>query len=227
MAFIQHHPCPRCNSKDNLAEYDNGFFCFGCGYKNLKRDLSLFKPRNTVKVRDDINLDKNLPKTALKWLLKYNLTEKEMEQFYYSHERVIKNEKRHCNLLVLYADSNYWLARNLDDGAYSKYVSSGNKPIIKYGTGQTLVFVEDIISAIKVGRQFTAIPMLGSKVSQDMWTEAKNYDKVIVWGDRDKATSNVTSCRRAREVLGKEVRCIITEKDPKDYSDTEIYNYII
>lgn len=227
MAYIQHHPCPRCHSRDNLAEYDNGFHCFGCGYNKPKRDLSVFKPQNVVKVRDDISLDKNLPKTALKWLLKYSLTDKEMEKFYYANERVIRNEKRHCDLLVLYADANYWLARSLDDNAYSKYVSSGNKPIIKYGTGQTLVFVEDIISAIKVGRQFTAIPMLGAKVTQDMWTEAKNYDKVIVWGDRDKATQNIIACRRASEIVGKRVKCIITDKDPKDYSDTEIYNYII
>lgn len=29
--FVQHEPCPKCNSKDNLARYDDGHgYCFGC-----------------------------------------------------------------------------------------------------------------------------------------------------------------------------------------------------
>lgn len=31
--LIRHDPCPECGSKDNLAVYDDGSFCFGCGYK--------------------------------------------------------------------------------------------------------------------------------------------------------------------------------------------------
>ena len=31
--FIAHEPCPSCNSKDNLARYDDGHaYCFGCGH---------------------------------------------------------------------------------------------------------------------------------------------------------------------------------------------------
>ena len=38
MAFIQHTNCPKCGSKDNLAEYSDGFYCFGCGYKKQKNE---------------------------------------------------------------------------------------------------------------------------------------------------------------------------------------------
>ena len=32
--FIQHEPCPKCGSRDNLARYDDGHaFCFGCNYR--------------------------------------------------------------------------------------------------------------------------------------------------------------------------------------------------
>jgi twinkle protein len=32
--FIQHEPCPSCNSRDNLARYDDGHaYCFGCNYR--------------------------------------------------------------------------------------------------------------------------------------------------------------------------------------------------
>ena len=31
--FLRHEPCPKCNSKDNLARYTDGHaFCFGCEY---------------------------------------------------------------------------------------------------------------------------------------------------------------------------------------------------
>ena len=227
MAFLGHHPCPRCNSRDNLGEFDNGWFCFGCGYRKPKRDLSRFKTFSYDKVMDGIQLSKNLPKNALKWLLGYNLTQNEMAQFHFAEKRTIKNEIKDCNLLVLYHDNNYWVARNLDNGSASKYLSSGNKPFITYGQGNTIVFVEDIISAIKVGRQFTAVPMLGATIPADWWTKAKNYDKIVIWGDRDKARNNVIASRKAREIVGKQVDCIITDKDPKDYSDNDIYNYII
>ena len=28
--FFKLGPCPHCGSKDNRAEYENGFWCFGC-----------------------------------------------------------------------------------------------------------------------------------------------------------------------------------------------------
>jgi twinkle protein len=29
--FVQHEPCPKCGSEDNLARYDDGHgYCFGC-----------------------------------------------------------------------------------------------------------------------------------------------------------------------------------------------------
>lgn len=30
--FIEYRPCPNCGSKDNLAVYDDGQYCFGCNY---------------------------------------------------------------------------------------------------------------------------------------------------------------------------------------------------
>jgi len=33
--FLHHSPCPKCGSKNNLAVYSNGSFCFtpGCGHQ--------------------------------------------------------------------------------------------------------------------------------------------------------------------------------------------------
>ena len=225
MSFLGFHPCPKCGSRDNLAEYTENFYCFGCRYTKHKRNLSLFKPQTKDRVCDGITLEKSLPMDAKKWLLGYNLTLEEMSQFNYSRERVVKGESRRCNLLVLIARPDYWLARNFDLG--TRYLSSGIKPYLPYGIeSDTLVFVEDVISAVKVGRVATAVPMLGAAVLKDWWGYAKPYKRVVIWGDYDKGAQNVIQAKRASEMLGKHVECIITEKDPKNYPTSEIKNLL-
>ena len=225
MGFIAFHPCERCGSRDNKAEYDSNYYCFGCGFVEQKRSLSRFKTQTEPRVCDGITLEKSLPVEAKKWLLAYHLTNEEMEQFKYSRERVTKYGQKRCNLLVLIARGDYWLARNLDDGV--RYLSSGVKPYLEYGVkSNTLVFVEDVISAVKVGRIATAVPMLGASVLRDWWDNAKKYDRIIIWGDRDKASQNVTQAKRASELVGKKVEIIITDKDPKEYSTKELDNFI-
>jgi twinkle protein len=32
--FLQHEPCPKCGSRDNLARYSDGHaYCFGCEHR--------------------------------------------------------------------------------------------------------------------------------------------------------------------------------------------------
>jgi hypothetical protein len=108
-----------------------------------------------------------------------------------------------------------------------KYLSKGTKPYLEYGNNkEKLVFVEDIISAVKVARVATAVPMLGAKVMPAWWENAKKYDRVFLFGDRDKATDNIVQARRASEVIGKKVEIIITEKDPKFYDTFELSRYL-
>ena len=43
--FLRHEPCPECNSKDNLARYDDGHAtCFGCGYQEQPPKGETLKP---------------------------------------------------------------------------------------------------------------------------------------------------------------------------------------
>jgi hypothetical protein len=133
-------------------------------------------------------------------------------------KRKVNDEFRECSLLVFHCSDNYWVARNFGEGV--KYLSRGVKPYLEFGSNkEKLVFVEDIISAVKVARVATAVPMLGAKVMPAWWENAKKYDKIYLHGDRDKATDNIVQARRASEVLGKKVEIIITEKDPKEYND--------
>ncbi|CAB4240965.1 Archaeal primase DnaG/twinkle, TOPRIM domain [uncultured Caudovirales phage] len=224
--FIQFTPCSKCGSSDANAEYQDSFYCYSCGKFTSKGfSLSRFKTLNEVKVCNGITLQKEVPPAALKWLLGYGLTMEEIAQFSYSTERVGKYGKMVCNILILYSDINYWCGRNFGKG--TKYITSGVKPVIKYGTNpDTIVLVEDIISAIKVGRQFSAIPMLGSMPPGAVLSYLKGYKNVFVWNDLDKAKESLKTARNLSERLGTRVKVIIKPLDPKEYSDLDIYNII-
>lgn len=224
--FLQFTPCEKCGSSDANAEYDDSYYCFSCNRYTPKLSLKRFKAIKEVKVCNGISLEKQLAGGALKWLLGYGLTSNEIAQFTYARERVGKYGLMPCDLLVLYSSKDYWCARNFGKGA--KYLTSGTKPFLKYGNNNdTLVFVEDIVSAVKVGRQFTAVPMLGSMPSQDAASHLEEYKNVFVWNDFDKAKDAVKTARNLSERLNKRVRCVISQKDPKEYSDSEISNYIL
>lgn len=223
MAFIQNIACPKCQERgndkrgNNLAEYSSNFYCWSCGYYKDKNNLARFRPINNVRVCNGITLENKLDRDHLKWLLGYNLTLEECKQFHSSHERVVNGRKSSCNLLVLACLNDYWIGRNFNDGV--KYVSSGNKPYLKYGINpDVLVFVEDVVSAVKVGRVATAVPMLGANILPNWWDNVKEYKRVVIFGDRDKAKENVIASRKASEILGRKVEVVITEKDPKEYS---------
>lgn len=223
--FLQFTPCEKCGSSDANAEYDDSFYCFSCNRYTPKLSLKRFKAIKEVKVCNGITLEKQLAGGALKWLLGYGLTSDEIAQFTYARERVGKYGLMPCDLLVLYSSKDYWCARNFGKGA--KYLTSGTKPFLKYGNNNdTLVFVEDIVSAVKVGRQFTAVPMLGSMPSQDAASHLETYKNVFIWQDRDLIKKGITTARNLSEVLNKRVRIVVSENDPKCYDDAAIKEYL-
>lgn len=224
--------CPKCAERgkdrkgNNLTEYENGWHCFSCGYNKPKRTISRNNALKQPKVYDGIACENKLLLEHLKWLSEYNLTLDEIGKFKYAYKRVIKGYEIPCNLLVFINTDNYWLGRNFS-GVGVRYLSSGEKPLIKYGTNpDVVVFVEDVISAIKVGRVVTAIPMLGAKIPAEWLQKVKDYYRVVIWGDNDKKIDNLYAARKASEVLGKQVQSVITEKDAKCYNTDEIYNYL-
>lgn len=225
MSFIQHTACPKCGSKDNLGEYSDHWYCFGCRYYKLKHDLQSVRERLVdVVPKDDgdisLTVSDALPKQAMQWLLSYGITGADVSEHSWGWV-----EDR--SLLVLVNTPTYWQARNFGPGV--KYLSKGNKPLLSYGNGGTIVCVEDVLSAVKISKaneQVTVIPLLGSSVSPELeQTLFKQAKEVILWLDRDKATSAV---KQARNMLAKGIRCsvLVTELDPKEYSVKEINEWL-
>ena len=73
--FVKHEPCPSCNSKDNLARYDDdSAYCFGCEYYEgdkefFEQHLGKEKSLNTI-IGETKHLAKR--KISLETCRKYN-----------------------------------------------------------------------------------------------------------------------------------------------------------
>ena len=110
MSFIQHTACPKCGSKDNLGEYTDTCYCFGCGYYKPKNDLQSVRRRlEDVVPKDDgdisLQVTNDLPKQAMQWLLSYGITGADVSKYSWGWV-----EDR--SLLVLVNTPTYWQARN-------------------------------------------------------------------------------------------------------------------
>ena len=225
--FIKLGPCPHCGSRDNRAEYTNGFWCFGCSKYDPKNDTNSIRQRVFNKSfvsnnQEILETTQEIPMKAMQWLLKYNITLKEIKKYGIKWEPIRK-------LLVLIQRKDYWQGRNFGFGNI-KYMSNGNKPLTIYGEGDTLLVVEDVLSAIKIARLrqegYCATPLLGSSMSKQAEQQlVKRYKNISVWLDRDKAKNAVRIRNRLRS-LGVISKAIITPLDPKEYNRTEILKWL-
>ena len=229
MAFIKHIPCTHCGSKDNLAEYTDHFYCFGCGYSKSKLDVRSLHDRllsSTVVATEDFEIPtiSTLPIKALSWLYAYGLTPLEIQDMGYNTEK---------ELLVLYKSKEYFQGRYFgESNSTPKYLSRGKKPNLilhnlpfdeKPSPHAPLVLTEDYISALKVSRYCPAMPLWGSTLSDDtcVTIASKGIKSVYVWLDRDKAKESVLMRSTLLE-RGIKAQSIITPMDPKCYSKEDI-----
>lgn len=226
MAFIQHTNCPKCGSRDNLAEYSDGFYCFGCGYKKQKNDLNSVRSRlqsQQTMLSDelDISTTTDIPIKPSQWLLQYGITQQDVINY-----NIGWNSDH--EFLVLVNTPSYYQARNFS-GYGAKYVSKGRKPLIFYGNGDILLCVEDVLSAIKIAKankDVCVTPLLGSVISLELTeTILERFKTVRLWLDRDKAIEAVKQARNLKQ-KGIDSDVIITPKDPKEYSTGEINEWL-
>jgi DNA primase len=86
-------------------------------------------------------------------------------------------------------------------------------------TGVTIV-VEDILSAIKVGRVHHCTSILGTTMTDQRALKiAERNQKAIIWLDGDKAgAKGASSAERQLQLFGVDVSRITTSGDPKTYS---------
>ncbi len=236
-------PCPECRrrgqdrSGDNLAVYTDHKYCFACGYGERSGRLSLDhiksqfhsvelekKKNDRSNLPDDCSLDLRLDARA--WLKKYGLTEQEFED-----NKFLWSPKKELLIFPIFVDGLMvmWQGRYFGSNPnYPKYNTQGFKNDVFYikGKGEPLVLTEDLISAIKVGRQYSASPLWCSNANRkQLLTYSRYYESIAIWLDSNMREQSLKLQQRA-ELFFREVRVVFSDLDPKCYSDGEIRAFI-
>lgn len=238
---IRHEQCPECaklgkdRGHNNLAIYDDGsYYCFSCGYCKASSGLSKITqvqqvPRKPLSLPRDVTT--TLSRDAEEFLGKYDITLTDISNntILWSpwYERVI------FPVLGAKGDLLAWQGRYLGTKEnQAKWYSQGDLKSICHVLGNSkarvLVLTEDIISAIKVAHipQVKTMPIFGSHISTQRLLQIKQLcDTICVWLDKDKEKESLKFAKTARE-FGIPAVSIITDKDPKDYTNDEIKEWL-
>lgn len=222
--FLRHEPCPSCRQQgkdkrgNNLARYVNGkAFCFACGYREKSQQTAAEIHTEPVVIapQPPTDLSKTLPAANYNWLRKYLSHEQIMGNFWYS-----KKLDRH-----LFRFLDFYEARSVT-GAEPKTYCVGEKPPLvfaKVSMDETLVLVEDVVSAIKLSEVVPAMPLFGTGMNTGIrdFLHKCGYSDIIIWLDRDKYDRSLFF-RKYLQGCGKQARVISTNRDPKDYTVEEL-----
>lgn len=234
--------CPRCHAlgKDtrgnNLAVYDDGHsYCYSCRYyipspttvTSLKSKLSAkqFQPNADTSI-DFLSeqYTHKLPDPALNWLRKYGITDDEIHRYNLCYD--LEKDRLIFPVLDGIKTVGYSSRYFGSDSTHPRYITRiyrvGFYPLIRTRENQTWVLVEDYVSAIKVGRHYNCIPLLGSSIPISLILKLIHLAPILrIWLDRDKAIDAIKYAMRTRQFIP-DCATIITEKDPKEYTDKEI-----
>lgn len=250
---LSHERCPKCHelghdrSGDNLAIYSDGHkYCFKCGYYQPGTTRQIVKSKLTKDQASyyghisnspyshlslpDATLTYKLPTHAEAWLAKYEISQEEIRRYamcYDTHRDLLILPTYHGNHLVSYTGRYMG-----SDPKHPKYISKGYKHTYMHVFGPTVsanspvIFVEDFISAIKVGRQFTTVPLFGTSISTRWFISVSLVTTCLrFWLDFNASLTAINVANRARQWVA-DSGTIVTEKDPKDYNDKEINEFV-
>ncbi len=230
--FVEHKPCPKCGSRDNLAVYTDHEYCFGCSYvyfynyHPLRDTPKQDKEVKVVSLPEDIA--PYIPAVADSWIRKYDLTTRELLA-----NRVVWSEYRKLLIFPYFDDKNFlwgWQGRYFgDDPNHPKWTGKGNfKQQTKiYGLtkprNNVIIIVEDIVSTIKLSRIYNTICLYGSHIDISKYINIYNIykpSKYIIWLDKDKRKESYQYSYNFSK-LGIPSSVIVTDLDPKEYSTDE------
>jgi hypothetical protein len=217
---------PSCGSSDARYVYKDGSsFCFSCR-KSFRGNWNPYayteepvKPAG-IALPDDAAHD--FPEHVVAWVAKYHLTVEDLlkhDCFYSaSWDQLIYTWRDGENNIVL------WQGRNFRPTAKVKCFTQGKPDEVlplyhvgPTGTNDTLVVVEDPVSAMRVSAFATAMPALGSDLSPNKLarvTRLPGLSKVVVWLDGNMYPKAQRMAQRF-QMLGVEACTVFTEEDPK------------
>jgi hypothetical protein len=222
--FLRHEPCPTCGSRDNLGVYSDGSkYCFGCRTsKNGKRNIRKHIQDDTLDTQPVfVHSTRNLPINFTEYYSeRYGLTQEEINQYFRydpATDRSIFQVKENDEII-------YQEARSITK--IPKAISRGKKPFVTIGNNpELLVIVEDIVSAIKVGRYCTTLPLFGSSITKAFYPLLAQWQTIVIWLDHDKYKEALAFSRVLSQYT-KNVLVFSTKLDPKDIPQEELHKRI-
>ncbi len=248
--------CPKCTkmgrdkSRDNLAVYSDGHIhCFSCGYHGSDNPLRSLHTTELAPIRRGINLPADVtteyPDVCIKWMEKYNITKSYMIRngIVWSEEGIKFKDKQARELLIFPSWSEdellFFQGRNFSqDKTIPKWIGRGKSDKVFHflyngvpdsKIRNTLVFTEDIISAIKVSMVgVSTMPLFGNNFKNRIEHIKKlttMHHKLLLWLDPDMTIHSAKECSIAR-LRGLQVYSIHSKYDPKEHSLREIENYV-
>lgn len=238
--------CPKdCGSGGTLIINHNtkGYsaHCFRCDFNDFqskgKQSLAeLARIRDLNDKAININLPLELPNDytteiplhGRMWLYKGGITESVWRQYKLGYSASLDRV-----ILPVYSEEGslvWYQCRAILDGQKPKYIQpSRDRSSIMFRakyegatTGDTVIIVEDILSAIRVGRHMQTMSLLGTKITTAQAARLAEFKRVITWLDSD--TAGRKGAYTIRKTLGlvTEVGNITTKEDPKLLTDKKI-----
>ncbi len=192
-------------------------------YRKLTKD-EVVPENKPLLLPSDFSTD--IPAKGLVWLTQYGITTEEIKEFRFGFSKQMNRL-----ILPVYDGDTlvYWQGRNLGvvDKDNPKYINvrTGGRDVYFNHTivnSSSIVIVEDILSAIRVGKSLPAVALLGSYIPDSIRELLKPYSKVLIWLDPDKISTAYKYATKLAPVTGKQFRVVLGSKDPKEYSDGEI-----
>lgn len=240
---FNHEECGDTRSRLYIKNTGKGllYHCHNCSFSGYQPHGTLSPQQTLSLLKQEVPNEKinkpyldypsdftsEIPELGLIWLYKYGLTDEEIKHHgfggYSNMSRLFIPIFNISKKLIYYQGRYLGL-----DKPKIKYlnVRSNVKLIYKEvlnATSNDIVLVEDVVSAIKVGRVATSWALLGSYIPLELILRLMDTDgQVYVWLDPDKAKEAVRYSKQIRSITGKVCKPIFTEKDPKDYTTDEI-----
>lgn len=225
---VEKVPCPKCREKggdsrgDNLLVYDDGgYHCFACGYH---RGAKFYNP---VKQQEDYHHDstvlpadftREVPGAAWKWLLQYGLPISYWRPY-------VGYSERDSRLVFTVGDPVcFSIGRDTSGESKSKWFVWGDSHKTAHSlgcpdTGRKVVFVEDIVSAHKVGGTAIAVPLFGTVAHPCHLKLARYFGlPIVLWLDKDQDPYVRKKATQISLYTGLPVEIVSTPKDPKELS---------
>jgi|TARA_Y100000034_G_scaffold46622_2_gene57345 hypothetical protein len=239
--------CPECGAGTNtnaaIVNHSHkaySLYCNACGANpfELKGKLSLTElahirslnehakqPLRSIALPRDFSTD--IPREGRSWLYKAGITESIWREYNIGYSEAMRRV-----VLPVYnkAGNLIWFqCRAVLEGQKPKYIqpSRDRSEVLFYSrrdkTGDSkIVLVEDIMSAIRVGKQTPTVSLLGTKISSYQANILSQYNTVYTWLDSDRAGVKGAALIRKRLGLTTDVRNITSSKDPKYLTDNKI-----